>query len=47
MGRSRGAVRSGSKAFHYAFGDDGSLHLSTFWPLSPDSEYAQWTSETG
>ena len=31
----------------YAFGDDGSLHASTFCPLSIGSEYAQWTAETG
>jgi hypothetical protein len=31
----------------YAFADNGSLHTSTFWPLSIGNEYAQWTSETG
>jgi hypothetical protein len=31
----------------YAFGDDGSVHTSTFWPLSTGNEYAQWTAETG
>ena len=31
----------------YKFGDDGSLHTSTFWDLSTGNEYAQWTAETG
>ncbi|MBV8346123.1 MAG: hypothetical protein JOZ49_00885 [Mycolicibacterium sp.] len=31
----------------YKFGDDGSLHASTFWDLSIGNEYAQWTTETG
>lgn len=31
----------------YAFTDDGSLHTSTFWPLSIGTEYAEWTAETG
>ena len=31
----------------YNFGDDGSLHTSTFWDLSAGNEYAQWTAETG
>src|ERR1700742_2862196 len=31
----------------YAFGDDGSLRISTFWPLSIGNEYAQWTAEAG
>jgi hypothetical protein len=31
----------------YAFGNDGSVHTSTFWPLSIGNEYAQWTAETG
>ena len=31
----------------YKFGDDGSLHTSTFWDLSIGNEYAQWTEETG
>ncbi|OBF60237.1 hypothetical protein A5787_19705 [Mycobacterium sp. 852002-50816_SCH5313054-b] len=31
----------------YKFGDDGSLHTSTFWDLSAGNEYAQWTAETG
>jgi hypothetical protein len=31
----------------YKFGDDGSLHVSTFWDLSIGNEYSQWTKETG
>ncbi|HEY3995269.1 MAG TPA: nuclear transport factor 2 family protein [Mycobacterium sp.] len=31
----------------YKFGDDGSLHTSTFWDLSIGNEYSQWTKETG
>jgi hypothetical protein len=31
----------------YKFGDDGSLHTSTFWDLSAGNQYAQWTAETG
>lgn len=31
----------------YKFGDDGSLHTSTFWDLAAGNEYAQWTAETG
>lgn len=31
----------------YRFGDDGSLHTSTFWDLAAGNEYAQWTAETG
>jgi hypothetical protein len=30
----------------YKFGDDGSLHTSTFWDLSIGNEYSQWTKET-
>jgi len=31
----------------YKFGDDGSLHTSTFWDLAAGNEYAQWTAATG
>ncbi|MCW2686603.1 MAG: hypothetical protein JWR37_1493 [Mycobacterium sp.] len=31
----------------YAFGDDGTLHTTTFWPLTLGNVYAQWTAETG
>lgn len=49
--RNSGTVNGEPAVIHsievYKFGDDGSLHTSTFWDLSAGNEYAQWTTETG